>query len=176
MAKTTGQLNRDEYPPGIRALIARTSRRTGWDDGATTWDAGATLWDCGQLGTRFARFFRPRQLRYFQTLLPQTTWDDNATTFDAGSTIWDVTLGTIEPADRYTANIEITKIYGLNFDNLTRYKQTRWHLCGLARGMTGRNLYIKTARSQDTPINKQPISPCSRRVTNPLASPFDWTP
>lgn len=176
MALTSGQVNPDDYPAGMRALFARTSRRTLWDGGATTFDQAKTTWDAGRLGARITRRNKPRTERYTATPVPATTWDGLLTQWDDYTTLWDVRSATLTAADKWTAHIAKHRQYSTAYNTLRLWKQVRWNLCGLARGITGRNLYLRSAFEQNTAVGYHPISPCARRVIDPGASPFDWTP
>lgn len=176
MALTSGQVNPADYPAGFRQLLTRQANHTAWDAGATTWDTGATRWDGGRLGARRTAYRTTRQPKYTPIFQDATTWDGGLTTYDTGPTSWDRHLVSMAPADRYTATLKLHQQYGAQYDALDSWKQVRWNVCGIARGLIGRTLYLRCCHEQATPLGKQPISPCSRRVTNPLASPFDWTP
>ena len=154
MPKTSGLIYPTTYPPGVADVIIFTSAATIWDDNATSWDATRTKWDAGRAGHTRAVLNNARQPAY----------------------IFDPALGYQVPADAFTENLERAKNYGIKWQYLTKWKQMRWTLCAQLRHMSGRALYLQQAYAQQTPTDKQPISPCSRRVTNPLASPFDWTP
>jgi hypothetical protein len=151
-------------------------RTTAWDAGATTWDSDRTKFDAEALGSK--RVVKPNaptaQYRAVKEAL--TTWDAGTTTWDNQSTRWDVTVTGQEPADAFTANLEKQRTYGLSFAMLASWKQARWNACARARGMSGRALYLQCSNEQRTPEDKEPISPCARRVLDPNASPFDFTP
>lgn len=70
---------------------------------------------------------------------------------------------------------------------LATWKKTRWSLCAIATwgnlatitgksGYSGYSLYIKSWLEQMPPATGQPISPCSARVTDPTASPWNYQP
>lgn len=70
---------------------------------------------------------------------------------------------------------------------LPPWKKTRWTKCAYRNGIPidpptgvkwfgGFTLYTREWLKQGITPGSQPISPCSRRMTNPAASPFDWTP
>lgn len=70
---------------------------------------------------------------------------------------------------------------------LHTWKKVRWSLCAIATygnastvtgdsGYSGYSLYIKSWLEQKPLTGKQPISPCSARVTDPLASPWNYQP
>lgn len=70
---------------------------------------------------------------------------------------------------------------------LHTWKKTRWSLCAIKTwgslatlkgktGYSGYTLYIQCWLEQAPPATGQPISPCSDRVTNPLASPWNYQP
>jgi hypothetical protein len=70
---------------------------------------------------------------------------------------------------------------------LRKWKQNRWTICAYRtfgsittydsiKGKSGLTMYITAWMQQATQIGHQPVSPCSRRVTDPGASPFDYTP
>jgi hypothetical protein len=70
---------------------------------------------------------------------------------------------------------------------LKTWKKARWSLCAMntwgnlttfewLRGKGGFTLYQKCWLEQNTPQGKQPISPCSRRVVDETANPWDFTP
>lgn len=74
-----------------------------------------------------------------------------------------------------------------NWANLSRWKKTRWQMCAWVKrfknedfigvgNISGLNLYIKCHIQQGITTDRQPISPCSRRATDPTASPYDYTP
>lgn len=67
------------------------------------------------------------------------------------------------------------------------WKKIRWSLCAIstwgdaitvegATGYSGYTLYLKCWLEQKPDPDKQPISPCSARVTDPDASPWDYQP
>ncbi len=73
------------------------------------------------------------------------------------------------------------------WDALAGWKRYRWALCAWRKGIptdpatgypgwSGFTLYTKMWREQHTEPGKQPISPCSRRATDPDADPWDYTP
>lgn len=75
----------------------------------------------------------------------------------------------------------------LQWSRLNTWKKTRWTLCAIktwgniatmqgAAGYSGYSLYIKTWLEQRPESDKQPISPCSARVTDPEASPWNYQP
>lgn len=76
---------------------------------------------------------------------------------------------------------------GAAWDRLKFWKRVRWSLCAAhiwatlphladSQPLSGRALYQGEFLTQETEPGKQPISPCSRRATDPAASPWDWTP
>jgi hypothetical protein len=73
------------------------------------------------------------------------------------------------------------------WERISAWKKVRWSLCAIrtygdpgtltgAGGMSGMSLYIKCWLEQRPEADKQPISPCSARVTDPLASPWNYQP
>lgn len=176
MAKTQGSIEHSQYPIGARALFARTGYATKWDNGATTFDERPVLWDANDHGAQYTRKPHPQTIAYTPTMQPATTWDTDAANWDNYSTTWDNTRGPDAPANAYTAAKDRYDAIAAQWAALDRWKKGRWTLCGLKRRMNGRALYLQCAAEQQTPIGKQPISPCSRRATDPLASPFDFTP
>lgn len=84
------------------------------------------------------------------------------------------------------------------WNGLKSWKRARWTACALARASSGFRLYAAEYIKQRIPSpewidvtttapdgttttvqvwhQKQPISPCSRRATDPAASPWDYTP
>lgn len=176
MAKTSGQVDFRDYPKGMRAMFARTTNATTWDAGATKFDAGLTYWDTGALGARFTRRRVTPRLRHRPVFAPSTTWDSGATTWDNQSTLFDVAYVGDSPSDRYTENIERVNGWRNRWFSMGIWKRSRWHICALARGMRGFQLFLQCCYQQNVDADHLPISPCSRRVTDPDASPFDWTP
>jgi hypothetical protein len=74
-----------------------------------------------------------------------------------------------------------------SWNTLKSWKKHRWMLCSMflygnfaiykcAVGRGGYSLYIKEFLRQNTQAGKQPISPCSRRITDITANPWDYTP
>lgn len=74
-----------------------------------------------------------------------------------------------------------------SWDVLATWKKTRWTLCAFAQlnlpnfqsdpiGFGGYSLYMREWLMQRPAAGKQPISPCSARVTDPNASPWDYQP
>lgn len=59
---------------------------------------------------------------------------------------------------------------------LRKWKRERWIICANKTGKRGESLYIREYLSQATIYPSQPVSPCSRRMTDPLADPWDYTP
>jgi hypothetical protein len=75
----------------------------------------------------------------------------------------------------------------ISWQRLKLWKKYRWYLCAIksygstvlnksAKGYGAYTLYIQAYLKQNTLNGKQPISPCSARITDPLASPWDYTP
>lgn len=84
------------------------------------------------------------------------------------------------------------------WNGLSSWKQVRWLDCAQIKGKRGFQFYAAEYIRQAIPTpgwievtttapdgttttatvwhQKQPISPCSRRATDPTASPFDYTP
>jgi hypothetical protein len=73
------------------------------------------------------------------------------------------------------------------WDRLHTWKKTRWTLCAISQwegigylngtlGYSGFTLYLKCWLEQQPEADKQPISPCSARVTDPGASPWNYQP
>lgn len=73
------------------------------------------------------------------------------------------------------------------WERLHTWKKLRWSLCAIStygdigtitgvRGHSGYSLYIQCWLEQNPEADKQPISPCSARVTDPLASPWNYQP
>lgn len=73
------------------------------------------------------------------------------------------------------------------WNRLHTWKKTRWSLCAISQwegggylngtlGYSGFTLYVKCWIEQQPEPDKQPISPCSARVTDPLASPWNYQP
>lgn len=71
--------------------------------------------------------------------------------------------------------------------DLQVWKKTRWSLCAMThpaprapgpneKYQNGWSLYYQCFMRQHTIIPHEPISPCSRRMTDPGASPWDYTP
>jgi hypothetical protein len=86
----------------------------------------------------------------------------------------------IESGEDFTAAIA-------SWNNLQYWKKIRWSLCairtygnsGTLEGLVsvgGYTLYILSYLDQDCVHGKQPISPCSRRATDPNHNPHDYTP
>jgi hypothetical protein len=65
---------------------------------------------------------------------------------------------------------------GRAWSALDRWKRGRWSSCAIARGSNGPALYISEYIRQQIDQGFQPISPCSRRMTDPSSSPYDFTP
>lgn len=74
-----------------------------------------------------------------------------------------------------------------SWKGLKTWKKARWTLCAIATwgditnkkgksGYSGYSLYIQCWLEQQPQPGKQPISPCSQRVTNPDASPWNYQP
>ena len=63
-----------------------------------------------------------------------------------------------------------------SWKSLTFWKRQRWSNCAIVTRQSGVNLYIKESISQNVTPPKQPISPCSARVTDPNASPWNYAP
>jgi len=70
---------------------------------------------------------------------------------------------------------------------LATWKKTRWSICALStygnpdtmtgkKGMSGYSLYTKCWIEQKPAADHQPISPCSARMTDPGASPWNYQP
>lgn len=59
---------------------------------------------------------------------------------------------------------------------LSFHKRTRWSECGISKLMSGLNLYISEWLKQDIQQPHQPISPCSARVRDSSASPWNYWP
>lgn len=176
MAKTSGQVDPLDYPVGMRNQFARTQTKTIWDAGATAFDLAKTTWDAGRLGAKYTRRKVVHQNPLAPTWQAATTWDAQATAWDASITQWDLYKTGEAPTTHYGQHQALHAAYGLQHDTLGGWKRMRWNICGIARGMTGRNLYLQCCYQQNTPLGNHPVSPCSRRVLDPLASPFDWTP
>jgi hypothetical protein len=64
----------------------------------------------------------------------------------------------------------------LAWERLKQWKQFRWHTCALTFGLTGATLYVKNYMVQNTTLGRQPMSPCARRVWDPEANEWDYTP
>lgn len=93
-----------------------------------------------------------------------------------------------EPSPEWIA--EQTLLYSnakAAWDRLATWKKTRWTLCayttwgdgGFLRGSlgySGFSLYVREWLTQKPASDKQPISPCSARVTDPDASPWNYQP
>jgi hypothetical protein len=73
------------------------------------------------------------------------------------------------------------------WDRLKTWKKRRWSLCAFftynddggvigKSGYSGKSLYLKCWLEQRPGSDKQPISPCSARVTDPDASPWNYQP
>jgi len=93
-----------------------------------------------------------------------------------------------------TASAEYLAAQLLNYQNalaawskLKTWKKTRWSLCAIKTfgslatlkgksGYSGYTLYIQSWLEQAPPATGQPVSPCSARVTDPLASPWNYQP
>lgn len=96
--------------------------------------------------------------------------------------------------DMPTASAEWIAEQLVNYNNakaawarLHTWKKTRWSLCAIKTwgnlanlkgqsGYSGYSLYIQCWLDQVPPANGQPISPCSARVTDPNASPWNYQP
>jgi hypothetical protein len=75
----------------------------------------------------------------------------------------------------------------LSWNALRAWKRTRWTICAYRNGVpanapdgvqnfAGFSLYLRCWIDQNIVSPHEPISPCARRVTDPGASPFDFTP
>lgn len=73
------------------------------------------------------------------------------------------------------------------WNRLKTWKKTRWSLCAYSHygsispsagvnGYSGFTLYVNEWLVQKPDPDKQPISPCSARVTDPDASPWNYQP
>lgn len=78
--------------------------------------------------------------------------------------------------ESFTTTNEIALLAATGWKMLTSWKKIRWQLCALAHGMTGPSIYRREWERQNIEPGKQPISPCARRLTDPNASPHDYTP
>ena len=87
----------------------------------------------------------------------------------------------------YTAQLENYSAAHAAWRKLKTWKKARWTLCAIAqkgnlatlssvRGGSAYALYLKCWLEQNTPPDKQPISPCSARVTDASANPWDFQP
>lgn len=150
----------------MRALFAKTERATIWDDGATTFDNGMAVWDCGRLGARYTRRRIAHETAHRPTYTTQTTWDAGATTFDTGPTQWDRIVTGTEAANEYTANRELHHAHGANYDTIGSWKQVRWNLCGLPRGISG-EISISAARGNNRPTRQATHQPMRAPSTRP---------
>jgi hypothetical protein len=73
------------------------------------------------------------------------------------------------------------------WSRLATWKKVRWSLCAIntygdpttitgIKGQSGYTMYIRSWLEQKPAADHQPISPCSARVTDPDASPWDYQP
>lgn len=73
------------------------------------------------------------------------------------------------------------------WQRINTWKKSRWSLCAIrtygdaltltgAIGYSGYSLFVKCWLEQRPENDKQPISPCSARVTDPFASPWNYQP
>ena len=154
MPKTSGSVDPALIPPGADALFSRTMGSTKWDGNATTWDTEHSKWDAGLTGAE--------RVVLKNTHIEQ--WKIDPSTQD------------IIPANPYTANLDRARRYSNDWLYMPIWKKQRWRECARTRNLSGRALYLQCAYQQNTPPEKRPVSPCARRVTDPMASPFDWTP
>jgi len=93
-----------------------------------------------------------------------------------------------EPSPEWIAEqIELFNAAKAAWARLHTWKKTRWSLCALSTwagggpsegtsGFSGYTLYVKCWLEQKPDPEKQPISPCSARVTDPDASPWNYQP
>ena len=154
MPVTSGTPAPSPYPIPTTDLFIATRGATTWDDGATTWDTARTKWDAALSGVTRVIVNNQPTPRY----------------------VTDPATGLPMPANPFTANLARAKLYGQMWAALRPWKKVRWTACARLRNLTGRALYLQCAYAQNIPGDAQPISPCSRRATDPAASPFDWTP
>lgn len=94
----------------------------------------------------------------------------------------------VGPGEEYLA--EQAALYQAAIDSwsvLHTWKKVRWSLCAIsiwgdidllkgANGYSAFSLYAKCWLEQKPLPGKQPISPCSARVTDPDASPWNYQP
>lgn len=89
-------------------------------------------------------------------------------------------------AARTAGQQRMTQIHAA-WTQLSTWKKIRWTLCALrhmapiptgptAKYYNGYALYASMSHSQNVIVPKEPISPCARRLTDPGASPHDYTP
>ena len=73
------------------------------------------------------------------------------------------------------------------WDRIAPWKKIRWSLCAIAKwgdavtvsgatGYSGFTLYVKCWLEQKPEPDKQPLSPCSARATDPGANPWNYQP
>lgn len=94
----------------------------------------------------------------------------------------------LAPSPEWLAEQAVLYENALNgWKGLKTWKKTRWTLCALSTfgtgdymigisGYSGFTLYVGEWLKQKTEAGKQPISPCSARVTDPDASPWNYQP
>lgn len=90
-------------------------------------------------------------------------------------------------AEHIAAQIQLFIEATAAWSRLAAWKQIRWTVCAIttwgdpvtlngALGYGGMTLYMKCWLEQKPAADHQPISPCSARVTDPLASPWNFQP
>lgn len=142
-----------------------------WDDGTTSWDGQSTVWNIWQTG-EIGKLAKKGIIRRAQNGIETARFTTKSIRKHSAEFI-QVTAKHHEALHGWQA--------------LSGWKKYRWSLCawkkGLAEkppegwiGWSGMTLYFAERVRQNTPANKQPISPCSRRATNPSADPSDYTP
>lgn len=142
-----------------------------WDGGATQWDDMSSTWNVtkrGPLGALIRHNITDRAQRGV---------------FTARITTHRPVKNNPAFAQMMLNNTHAVKGWAA----LSGWKKYRWSLCAFRKGLaskpplgwsgwSGMSLYFQCRVEQNTPADKQPISPCSARVTDPDASPWNYQP
>jgi len=142
-----------------------------WDEGDSTWDNNYTTFNITQRGE-----------------VGELT--KNNITKRAQNNVFTARFTTHKSAKNNPAFVQMSlnnHHAKLGWNALSGWKKYRWALCAWRKGLaskppvgwsgwSGMTLYFQCRVEQNTPADKQPISPCSERVTNPDASPWDYQP